>query len=313
VTPADGIPDELSTVDTATLAGALLANSYKSADPWVNSTGLRTHSLRHRTLSHSNDSRITEEFLVNTRLRPHDRETDASIQSYFLDSGLAMVGRIGESEDLEASIVALPPSIRLRRNVDEVLFGRRSRRQYTGDPIGADFVATIVRSAAGVTAEATLDLYGGGNATVRFRVAPSGGGLYPVHLYVAAVSVTDLDRRLYRYDPLRDALIGCAGIDALLDACAVSDDLISLGRAAVVFLLVGQPWRSMRKYGPRGLRFLFLEAGAMAQNIHIATEALGLGSVDCASFFDDQVHALIRADGVHEALVHAIVVGDPAE
>jgi nitroreductase len=51
----------------------------------------------------------------------------------------------------------------------------------------------------------------------------------------------------------------------------------------------------------------------MAQNIHIATAALGLGSVDCASFYDDDVHALLRADGVHEALIHAVVVGDPAE
>jgi SagB-type dehydrogenase family enzyme len=307
------VPAAPSDIDTATVAGELLANSYRSADPWVDSTGLRTHSLRHRTLSHSNDPRIAEEFLVNTRLRHHDRETEASIQSYFLDSGLAMVARIGEGEDCADAMVSLPPSIRLRRDVDEILVGRRSRRQYTGDAIGADFLATIVRSAAGVTGQATVDLYGGGETRLRFRVAPSGGGRYPVHLYVAAFFVTDLDRQLYRYDPLQDALVRCGGADRLLDACAVTDDLISLRRASAVLLLVGQPWRALRKYGPRGLRFLFLEAGAMAQNIHIATAALGLGSVDCASFYDDDVHALLRADGVHEALIHAVVVGDPAE
>jgi SagB-type dehydrogenase family enzyme len=313
VTAEDRLPAAPRGVDTATVAQELLANSYKSADPWVDSTGLRTHSLRHRTLSHSNDPRIAEEFLVNTRLRHHDRETEASIQSYFLDAGLATVARIGQVDEPAATKVSLPPSIRLRRDVDEILMGRRSRRQYTGDAIGVDFVATIVRSAAGVTGEATVDLAGGGETTLRFRVAPSGGGLYPVHLYVAAFFVTDLDRQLYRYEPLQDALVRCGGVERLLEACAVSDDLISLRRASVVFLLVGQPWRSLRKYGPRGLRFLFLEAGAMTQNIHIATAALGLGSVDCASFYDDDVHALLRVDGVNEALIHAVVIGDPAD
>ena len=187
-----------SGVDASTVAGALLANSYRSADPWVDSTGFRTHSLRHRTLSHSNDARVAEEFLVNTRFGRHDRETEASIQSYFVDPGLAMVAWIGEGEKAAATTVALPPSIRMRRDVDEVLVGRRSRRQYTGDAIGLDFLATIIRSAAGTTGAATMELYGGGEITMQLRAAPSGGGLYPVHLYVAALRVTDLEPQGYR-------------------------------------------------------------------------------------------------------------------
>jgi SagB-type dehydrogenase family enzyme len=218
---------------------------------------------------------------------------------------------VGDGED-DGRTVELPPSIDLRRGIGDVLVRRRSKRQYTGDAIGADFLATIVRCASGITAEATVELMGGGETTVRFRAAPSGGGLYPVRLYVAALRVTGLERQLYEYDPRRDVLVHRGGTEVLLDACPVSEHLISIRRAAAIALLVGRPWMSMRKYGPRGLRLLFLEAGAMAQNINLATEALGLGSVDCASFVDDDVHRVLGVDGLHEALLHAVVIGEPA-
>jgi SagB-type dehydrogenase family enzyme len=87
------------------------------------------------------------------------------------------------------------------------------------------------------------------------------------------------------------------------------DEQISVSRANAVFLLIGQPWKSMRKYGPRGLRLLFLEAGAISQNVHLATAALGLGSVDCASVYDDEAHEVLGLDGLHEVLLHVLILG----
>jgi SagB-type dehydrogenase family enzyme len=65
----------------------------------------------------------------------------------------------------------------------------------------------------------------------------------------------------------------------------------------------------MRKYGPRGLRYLLIEAGAITQNIHLATQALGFASVDCASVVDAEVHEVLDIDGLYEALIHTIVIG----
>jgi SagB-type dehydrogenase family enzyme len=92
----------------------------------------------------------------------------------------------------------------------------------------------------------------------------------------------------------------------------VPDELISLGRANVVFLLVGRPWKTMRKYGARGMRFLFLEAGAITQHINLAAVAAGFGSVECGSVYDDEVHEVLQLDGVYEAVLHSVVVGAPA-
>jgi SagB-type dehydrogenase family enzyme len=149
---------------------------------------------------------------------------------------------------------------------------------------------------------------------VRFRTAPSGGGLYPIDVYAVSLRVTDLERGVYRYDPLSDSLVQVGGrvdVDKVLSAFAVPEELVTLAQAAAIFLLIGHPWRSMRKYGSRGARFLLIEAGAIAQNIGLTTEALGFGSVDCASVYDDEVHEAIRIDGLYEILLHTVIVGCP--
>jgi nitroreductase len=57
------------------------------------------------------------------------------------------------------------------------------------------------------------------------------------------------------------------------------------------------------------MRHALLEAGAIAAHINLAAAALGLGSVDCSSLFDDEVHEALGVDGIYEAVVHAVVVG----
>lgn len=300
--------------DDGPAAGAVFANSIRALDAWVRSTGFRTHGLRHRSLSNSNDPRIAEDFLVNTRLLRHDRETEASVRSYFLDPGIVMSTMLGQEDKAGARGVSLPTGVRLRRELGDVLGQRRSKRTYTGDPMALNYLATIVRSAGAITGQATANLMSGGEAIVRFRTAPSGGGLYPIDIYVASLHVTGLERGLYRYDPLDDTLVQSGerpSVDKLLSAIAVPEDLITITQANVIFLLVGHPWRSMRKYGNRGTRFLFLEAGSIAQNIHLATEALGYGSVDCASVYDDEVHEIMLLDGLFQTLLHTVIVGYP--
>jgi SagB-type dehydrogenase family enzyme len=128
------------------------------------------------------------------------------------------------------------------------------------------------------------------------------------------LNVSSLGRGIYRYDPVRDALVGSGDesrAERVMAAFAIPEAILSLSRASLVVLLIGRPWRSMRKYGPRGMRFVFLEAGAIAENVHIAVQALGLGSCDCASLFDDEVHDALGVDGRYQALVHGIVIGSP--
>jgi SagB-type dehydrogenase family enzyme len=293
---------------------AVFSNSYRAPHPWIDSTGFRTHGLQYRSLSNSQLRRPGDDFLANSRYLRYDRETEESIQSYFLDPGILLLSMLGQEERAGLKEVALPRGVQLRRELGHVLSGRRSRRNYTGDPMDLPYIATVLRSASAITAKAEMDRTDGGHSTVAFRTAPSGGGLYPVDLYMASLRVNRLDRGLYRYDPLSDRLVLLGGEEhavRLTKAIAVPEEIIAISRAGALLLLVGYPARSTRKYGQRGVRYMFIEAGAMAQNIHLACEALGLGSVDCASIYDDDAHEALGLDGQHQVLVHAVVLGHP--
>jgi len=296
------------------LEAAIYGNSFRALHLSAQSTGFRTHGFRHRSLSHANDLRIAEDFLINTRYLRYDRETETSIQSYFMDPGVTILSNLGREEKAGIAEIRIPEGVRLRRELGDVLARRRSSRSYTGDPIDLKFLATIIRSAGAVTGYGNVDLMSGGQATIRFRSAPSGGGLYPIDIYVASLKINGLERGLYRYDPLDDTLLQAGDrhdVDRLVGAFAIPEEIVSLSRANAIFALVGHPWRSMRKYGNRGLRFLFMEAGAIAENIHLATGALGFGSVDCASVHEDEAHTAMHIDGLYQTLLHTVLLGYP--
>lgn len=303
-------------LDSDLINAAVYNNCYKSIATAVASTGFRTGALRHRTLSHWQGSRLAEDFLVNTRLRRHDRESESSVISYFTDQGVTSLSLLGREETDGLPETALPASVDLSLELGEIIRRRRSHRRFTGDPMPLGHLATLLRCAGGINSQTEVSLAGGGQRTLRFRTVASAGGLYPVEIYALPLAVAGLEAGLYKYLPLRDALLRVRDrsvVPPLLAAFAVPDEIISVRRAAVILLLIGLPWRTMRKYGDRGMRFLFIEAGAISQNVHLATQALGFGSVDCASIYDDEAHEALDLDGLFESLLHTIVVGYPGE
>ncbi|CAL9535489.1 SagB/ThcOx family dehydrogenase [Streptomyces sp. enrichment culture] len=291
-------------------------NAYRVLAPEARAVGVRTHQLRFDNLgaetAGSVSSRVAEDFLTASRLRAPDREGVLSASDYFGDTMVTTLAQLDDDPVPDHQRVELPPSVPATMELGEALMRRRSVRGYSGDPVAADELATVLRLADGVTAEADIELLRGGQETYRFRTAPSGGGLFPVALQVVALDVTGLDVGVYRYQPVRDVLVregGRAVVDRVLDAFTTPGTAISFDTASALVVMVASPWRSMRKYGPRGLRFVLHETGCITQNIHLAVTSLGLASTDCASFVDDRLHAALGVDGVLRAAVHAVVLG----
>jgi SagB-type dehydrogenase family enzyme len=291
-------------------SGAVFGNSFRTTEPWLSSTGFRAFTARHDGARLASTARTAEEFLVNSRLRRRDVEFEASVATYFTEPSALMVALGGLDGPMAAHQVELPASIDLRMSLSEAVRRRRSVRAYSGDRVSLRYLATLLRTACGVTAGPDESTGG-----IALRSTPSGGALYPVSVHVVALRIDGLDRATYAYDPRADRLWqhgDAEAVDATLAAMAGPDDVIMTGNAAALLLLVGRPWRAMRKYGDRGMRHVFLEAGAIAEHVHLAAGALGLGSVDCAGLYDDEVHEALDVDGVYEALVHAVVLGMPA-
>ena len=289
-------------------------DSYDVLLPWFKSIGFQTQSLKYAHTDTDCPS-LAQEYLVNARCHRDDPETENSVGMYLSEVGLTTLSFMGNEDIENDQIIPLPKGPALEMELGHAITQRRSIRSYTGDAVGLDYLATILRAGNGITAEATAPLATGGDVKLLYRTAPSAGGLYPIDIYIGALNVKGLDQGIYRYHSKLDSLVKYLpnpnSIHSLLQACAFSEEMLSCSRANAILLLVARPWKTMRKYGNRGLKFVYQEAGSISQNIHLAASSLGLGTVDCAGFYDNDIHKLMNIDGVTQALIHVVVLGVP--
>jgi SagB-type dehydrogenase family enzyme len=189
-------------------------------------------------------------------------------------------------------------------NVWEVFYKRRSERNYAPDrALPLSTLSALLWATQGITAAA---------GQYHFRTAPSAGGLYPVETYLLAKSVEGLGQGIYHLRPLAFDLEyikpGNFGHD--LAEAALGQGMVA--EAQVVFIWTAVVARSKWKYRQRAYRYIYLDAGHIAQNLYLAGSALGMGVCGIGAFFDDRVNALIGLDGTEETVLYMASVGFPA-
>jgi SagB-type dehydrogenase family enzyme len=183
---------------------------------------------------------------------------------------------------------------------------RRSLREFALGALALETVGRLLHASFGVRGQRQVE----GEWTLE-RPSPSAGGLYPLELYVAAQCVEGLADGVYHYDPRAHEL-------ELRRTGAVHDDLAELTigqdmirQANLVVVLAGIPARTMWKYGQRGYRYMWLDAGHVGQNVYLVATALGLGPVAIGGFYDQEVGALFGLPPGEEEAIYLLCVGLP--
>lgn len=67
--------------------------------------------------------------------------------------------------------------------------------------------------------------------------------------------------------------------------------------------------RTASKYGVRAYRYALMDAAFAGENIYLASEALGLGTVAVGAFYDEMICRLLRVDCEWEYPVLVFPVG----
>jgi SagB-type dehydrogenase family enzyme len=184
---------------------------------------------------------------------------------------------------LATEIDRLPsPAVGGRRSVERALEQRRSVREYARGGVTRAELGQLLWAAQGITGEGT------------FRTAPSAGALYPLEVYVAAGEVCDLSPAIYRYRPERHCLTLVVAGDQRGELCAAAWGQECVGAGAAVIAIAAVYTRTTAKYGDRGLRYVQMEAGHAAQNVHLQAWALGLGAVVVGAFDDSLVKTVMH-------------------
>jgi SagB-type dehydrogenase family enzyme len=241
---------------------------------------------------------VYEVFHENSKLSPYQ---EASLSQ---EKILEELGKLYEclpydgypTVDLPAS---LPP---LNMPLDQAITHRRSRRDFIPSIITLDEVATLLIYAYGVRQRNT-------DFPRSFRFVPSGGGLFPLELYLYTTCLKGQAPGIYHYNPLNNhlRLIKEGHYTPTLAESTVQPEVIQ--HACAVIFLTGIFQRSIFKYGERGYRFILMESGHVAQNINLVAGALGMGCVNIGGFFDRKVDSFLGLDGVTHSTLYLIALG----
>jgi SagB-type dehydrogenase family enzyme len=186
------------------------------------------------------------------------------------------------------NIYPLPaPKTRSRFSVERALFVRRSIREYTRDPLSLEDIAQLLWSAQGITSKDGL------------RTTPSAGACYPLEAYAVCKNVRGLPAGVYHYMPdlkthhLEVTVRGSFAAKLF----ALSTQQAFIKQVPVNIILATVTARMEKQYGEAALRYVLMEMGHAAQNIHLQAEALGLSSVAVGYLQETKVKVLLRLTG----------------
>ena len=210
-------------------------------------------------------------------------------------------------EDLDAAVIDLAAPRLPGGPLDAAISGRCSCRRFATEPTELHDLGDVLHAGYGVLD--TVDLWG----EFCERPVPSGGGLYPLELYVVAQRVAGLGGGVYHYVPLGHRL-------EVVRPDPVPSHLTSemflgqpyLVNAGAIVVITAVLERSLWKYEDRGYRYILLEAGHVAQNLNLCAEALGLASLNLGGFFDEDLMALLALDPEREVALYGVAVGRTA-
>ncbi len=201
--------------------------------------------------------------------------------------------------------IALPPAtMEGGPGLWEILRRRRSVRDFARQWISRSDLSQLLWAAQGVTAE--MEGYA-------LRTAPSAGALYPVETYLSVQAVEEVPQGLYHYDVRGRALeqIQAGDFRIAVAQAALEQDMVYYAHLVFIWTAIFQ--RSKWKYDQRAFRYVYLDAGHIAQNVALAAVALGLGSCQIAALYDDEMNALLGVDGRTESTIYMTVVGKAIE
>jgi SagB-type dehydrogenase family enzyme len=201
--------------------------------------------------------------------------------------------------------IALPAAPhRLRCDLAEALWQRRSVRAFSGQAISLAHLATLLHASYGITGYRD-------EQTQSFprRTVPSGGGIYPLEVYALVLHVDGLAPGVYHYEVYSHTLEQLTPGDlheALWHALLYEEFTEGPAAMLVVSGLFGRP---RFKYGERGYRLILKELGHVGQNVCLTATALGLGACPVDGFVEDRMNDLLGLDGVDETALYLLVLG----
>lgn len=145
---------------------------------------------------------------------------------------------------------------------------------------------------------------------IEIRNVPSSGRRHPVDTYFLAGEIEGLATGLYRYLPGSHSIVKIredSDLPFALGTASMNVKVVT--RAAVTFLWVAVPYRSVWALGNRGYRSAFIETGHICQALIMAASTLGCSVLPIDLFHDRMMIELVDLDPGTEWPLYVAAVG----
>lgn len=215
----------------------------------------------------------------------------AALIASLITYGETVMAQGSRTKSEPSVIIALPePIFDGNISTEKALKKRRSVREYGNKPLTLQEVSQLLWAAQGITGG-----YG-------MRTAPSAGALYPIELYLVAGRVNQLTAGIYRYRPKGHELLKLDEGDKRHNLYLAALEQEAVRDAAAAIVIAAVYGRTTIKYGKRGIKYVHMEVGSVAQNIYLQAASLRLGTVFVGAFDDKGVKRVIHMPEEEEPL-----------
>ncbi|WP_231905317.1 SagB/ThcOx family dehydrogenase [Saccharothrix espanaensis] len=208
----------------------------------------------------------------------------------------------------DADRVLLPrPPAELTLPYGQVLYARRTHRDFTDDPVPLPTLALLLSTVFG-----PVDYIDSGKGALFRRTSPAGGSRQELDAYLGILNVTGLAPGMYHYNVREHSVeLLSPGMDRD-ETARLGADQDWFGNVAFFVVLAAVIDRMSSKYGsPRCYRVSLLNAGHLGQTFALTATALGLGPAQTGAFSDTPLADRLGLDNIGHTPLYVLAAGIP--
>ena len=113
-------------------------------------------------------------------------------------------------------------------------------------------------------------------------------------LYSEPLLLNNLKEGIYKYNPQNHELIQIKEGDKKIEIYNSGLQQSAIKNAPLIIIISAVFEKTTSKYGERGIRYVYMEAGHCAQNIYLQATALNLGTVTIGAFDDEKIKQILE-------------------
>jgi SagB-type dehydrogenase family enzyme len=136
-------------------------------------------------------------------------------------------------------------------SLEKAIAVRRSRRSFLPQSLTLEQISQLTWAAQGQDTSSS------------FRTVPSAGATYPLELFVVT------GNGLFHYLPAEHSLEKLTGQDLRADLASAAWGQEFIEAAPLTIVFAAEFSRTTNHYGKRGIRYVYMEAGHISQNIYL--------------------------------------------